>query len=343
MSNLMINSVSFYFAVETKDLDQGYESDEVFVSNIPWTINIAEESVGGKAVVSVQLSSQLVTTDLNWTCESEATIAIRSGDPRQGVYQKALQKMEFSDLKRASESLEFISIADLKDFEQNGRFVFEVQIRADPVKYSDGKVFSTNVQQIRSIFRFVIDGVSDLGEKSTVQVVAGTEFKVVVRKGPDDLQIFLRNEKNPKNEHWMWNVKCGFKLLSSNQHVRPIHKQFTKKYFYNVSSRGYQQFISWNDFINPLNNYVQNDKAILEIDLQVNPPEPIRSFDQLKSIDSAVECSLCLLSIIDRDPTSTKCGHMFCGECIALSHPQRQTCPLCNSAVCLDDLRRIYF
>lgn len=338
----MINKVCFYFAIKTNELKQGYFSDEIIVSDIPWKIQIAKYSIGDKAVI-VRLISSSLTTDLNWTCEADAIIAIRSADSQQGVHQKSLKRTEFSDVKCDSESLEFIGIADLKKYERNGRLVFEVQIRADPVKYSHGKVFPANVQQIRSIFRFGIDAVSQLGEQSTVQFVCGTEFKISVRKGLEGLEIFLRNETSPKNEHWTWNVKCRFKLLSFDEHVRPIEKQFHKKYFYNVCSRGYVKFTSWANFINPLHKYVQNDKAILEIDLEVEPPKPILSFDQLKSIDSAVECSICLLNLIERAPTTTKCGHLFCGECIKLSIAQRQTCPICNSVAISEDLRRIYF
>jgi len=43
-------------------------------------------------------------------------------------------------------------------------------------------------------------------------------------------------------------------------------------------------------------------------------------------------CSICMDSILNRNPVSTVCGHLFCKECLELSLKcTKKTCPLCRT------------
>lgn len=55
-----------------------------------------------------------------------------------------------------------------------------------------------------------------------------------------------------------------------------------------------------------------------------------------------LRCPICFESTLQREPTVTKCGHVFCRECIELSLRSNRKCPLCKSRVCINQLLRIY-
>lgn len=53
-------------------------------------------------------------------------------------------------------------------------------------------------------------------------------------------------------------------------------------------------------------------------------------------------CPICYESILQREPTVTKCGHVFCRECILKSLAIVRKCPLCQCRVRMNQLLRIY-
>lgn len=352
MSSIVINKVCFYFAIKAKDLQREYQSNSVTLSEFSWKINMKKRSaVNNKELLDVSLVCSLGDTDSNgdWICEADAIIALREIESQSRLYQKMLPKTEFSKHQLSSASMEFIDFAELEKYEQNKRLVFDVQIRADPKRFSVASCPrpSPNIEQIQTTFRFIIDKATELKQTSTIQCVSDTKFRVKVIRADQNLSIYLQHERFPSNEYWTWNVRFGIKLLSFDPHVQPIVKQFEKNFYWQVVSWGYRQFTTWQNFIDPVKKFVQNGKAIFEINLAVDPPKPILSFEERKNADasSALVCSICLFSLMDRerDPSATICGHLFCGVCIRRSIELRQNCPLCNAEIRAQDLRPIYF
>lgn len=278
MSPIVISKVSFYFAIYPKDLEHGYESNSVVLSDIPWKIKMKKRLAGdNKIFLDVCLICAPTDCTYDWTCEAYATVTLRSVDYHLGLLQKKLPKTQFSHARVSSTLLEFIDWAVLEGFARNDRLIFDVQMKADPKKYN--AAIYQPVQQVRIIFRFTIDEVSKLGEKSTpLQDVSCTKFRIKIVKTSPYLCVCLRHEGDANHEHWMWNVKFGAKLLSFDKNIQPIELEFEKNFFYDTEW-GYLNFTLWSNFMNPETKYVQNDKAIFEFDLDVDPPKPILSVD----------------------------------------------------------------
>uniref|UniRef100_A0A1A9VAJ9 RING-type domain-containing protein n=1 Tax=Glossina austeni TaxID=7395 RepID=A0A1A9VAJ9_GLOAU len=53
-------------------------------------------------------------------------------------------------------------------------------------------------------------------------------------------------------------------------------------------------------------------------------------------------CPLCMESTMQREPMSTRCGHVFCQSCIRQAIKFSRNCPICKAKVQLTDLWRIY-
>lgn len=57
--------------------------------------------------------------------------------------------------------------------------------------------------------------------------------------------------------------------------------------------------------------------------------------------DEGEQCSICLSSIIGAELGVTKCGHLFCYNCVKPFIEKQSKCPLCQKHIKLDDIYRI--
>uniref|UniRef100_A0A0A1XLS8 E3 ubiquitin ligase RNF4 n=1 Tax=Zeugodacus cucurbitae TaxID=28588 RepID=A0A0A1XLS8_ZEUCU len=53
-------------------------------------------------------------------------------------------------------------------------------------------------------------------------------------------------------------------------------------------------------------------------------------------------CAVCMESYVNNQPTSTKCGHVFCAKCIREALRLTRKCPMCNTKITPSMLFRIY-
>ncbi|XP_014095089.2 uncharacterized protein [Bactrocera oleae] len=53
-------------------------------------------------------------------------------------------------------------------------------------------------------------------------------------------------------------------------------------------------------------------------------------------------CAVCMDSCVNNQPTSTKCGHVFCAKCIREALRLTRKCPMCNTKITPSMLFRIY-
>uniref|UniRef100_A0A1B0G8C1 RING-type domain-containing protein n=1 Tax=Glossina morsitans morsitans TaxID=37546 RepID=A0A1B0G8C1_GLOMM len=62
------------------------------------------------------------------------------------------------------------------------------------------------------------------------------------------------------------------------------------------------------------------------------------------ALDSPAQfmCPICLESVVEREPTSTMCGHVFCKSCIRQALTFNRRCPICKAEVELDELLRLH-
>uniref|UniRef100_A0A1A9WMT5 RING-type domain-containing protein n=1 Tax=Glossina brevipalpis TaxID=37001 RepID=A0A1A9WMT5_9MUSC len=54
-------------------------------------------------------------------------------------------------------------------------------------------------------------------------------------------------------------------------------------------------------------------------------------------------CPICRESMINRQLTCTRCGHIYCEICIVRQLERNCKCPVCNAIALLEELRRLYF
>ncbi|XP_064550014.1 E3 ubiquitin-protein ligase RNF4-like [Drosophila montana] len=73
----------------------------------------------------------------------------------------------------------------------------------------------------------------------------------------------------------------------------------------------------------------------------VSPPKQNR-VEKTEPCDESYKCPVCLDSVRKREPSSTRCGHIFCKSCILTAVQSTHKCPLCNKKVTQRSIFRIY-
>ncbi|XP_030376262.1 E3 ubiquitin-protein ligase BRE1A [Scaptodrosophila lebanonensis] len=92
-----------------------------------------------------------------------------------------------------------------------------------------------------------------------------------------------------------------------------------------------------------INTTVENSstqQGICIINEEESGSSPKRSRDE--SDDGSYKCPVCLESVRQREPITTKCGHVFCNSCIQAALRTTHKCPLCNKKMTARQISRIY-
>lgn len=355
-SNIKIYKTSYSFSVKNVELDK-YESSKSSFPDTAWTIKFNNKrTINNEEVIDLHLmcsplidqsqadGTPISSGNIDWICEAEATVTLRSNKFGQNLNKKLVLRKTFTNINLCKRFSECIKCTELGNYFQND--FLDVAIHANPIRYVVG-----NVKHTRLVFQFAIEDVfthlnNDWVKVSPDVIVQGTTFFVKVQKIKKCLFFFLHHKKDSRNLNWSWNVKCSFKLLSFDTNLPPIRQTINR--IFNSLNRNevFNKFSTWADFIDPTKKFVQDDEAILEVDLEVDPPESIFS-SPIPSIDSnpnalRLMCSICLQSVIGRNPTTTKCGHSFCRDCIHRAIIQSPKCPVCNTEAISTDLRRVF-
>lgn len=331
----------FTFVLKTDKFSGEYSTPEFKLSGIPWKIKICKRSANGDDVIDAMLecSPTFESNALDWSCEAQATVKLPSSEIVQQPFEKKIPNTKFERGLQSHGLVPFITWSDLKQYEQNEEVHFEIHLSANPVKFFT----PSEIDQARVKFRFTVANISKLDlQKSSEVTVRGNNWYVYAQKRDEHLGIYLVDKRISQSENWTWKVKCSFKLLSFSRDIQPIVKSINKTFNHKGEDWGYPKFITWDELNKKTNNYILQNKAIFEIDLEVEPAKPSWNFESMQSEIGILECSICLQSVIGHEPTTTKCGHMFCGPCIKRTIEEREKCPLCNIGANLLDLRPIY-
>ncbi|XP_033166357.1 E3 ubiquitin-protein ligase complex slx8-rfp subunit rfp2 isoform X1 [Drosophila mauritiana] len=80
---------------------------------------------------------------------------------------------------------------------------------------------------------------------------------------------------------------------------------------------------------------------VVDLDV-VSPPKRANRDMDVSQKEDLYKCPVCIESVSKREPVSTKCGHVFCRECIEAAIRATHKCPICNKKLTVRQFFRIY-
>lgn len=344
----MESSYNYTFSVTSETFNdmESPQSPEFSLSGLTWKVRLRKRLTNnGDAVLGVYLECNF-KDKIDYSCEARAAFKLHSSASIGLKVVKQMDRKTFNSKDNVHGIDDFTKWSVLMDPEN--KFVIQkqatiqVQLFTNPI----GKCHPFNpIERTSAKFRLVLEGLSKLNRIcSPKQTVRGVQWHVVASKSTDHLSVFLASDENEFSANWSYEVVSTFKLVPFDDNSDPIETKQTDTYDSVNLDWGYHDFVEWSELMD--GSFVRNDTAILEVDIKVEPGKPSWEVgSRVLNTEPGPSCSVCFerLSDVNGQVCATKCGHLFCKGCINHQFAgQEKRCPVCNSAVEMDELRTIF-
>lgn len=242
------------------------ESNDFILSGISWKVKvcITDELLSNDAIV--ELVSNLIGDTETWSCQAEATVKLLSPQKTGKPHKGELKSFTHSKAEPSNSLKKFIKWDVMKKkYLMNGVATFEFDIKTKIPNRSPKSEQYTTKFQVRA------KQVRSLGEQYSNEVVVhGIRWRVLTSKMQDNFAVFICANENDTDITKSWKVSATIKLLSADKD-KSISKPVPETTIdWTQTKLGHTDFMKWDEFTNKEKKYVQNNAALLEIELTVH-------------------------------------------------------------------------
>lgn len=243
------------------------QSSDFKLNGVTWKLEVCKKNVDTVDYASVGLVSTFDGDTASWSCEAEANVKLLPLKDGDKIIEGKIKSFTYSKATPSKPNEKFIEWKDLNDkYLKDGEAFFEFHVKT---KSPDR---SPRLEQTTAKFNVRVKQINQLGnEYSNEVVVRGIRWQIMASKMTEHFAVFVIANENDIDTDAKWEVTAEIKLLSNNKE-KFKKKKFSKALFdWTQTSWGYVNFLKWDEFIKVENKYVQNNAALLEIELIVNP------------------------------------------------------------------------
>lgn len=354
-----IEEVKFRFTVDNiKNLKQ-FISKTVYVRGQPWFFKVIKNKTSDKLGVYWNMKNKIKLDQ--WAIIASASIKLLSKS-EETYLQKHLEVV-FCPKRLCRGFLKFIKWETMMDpkneYINDDKCCFEVKIRAGQLQdlsANNGMVFKS-VQQCcdgstDASFYLSVEKSSDfVGVCSPTFVLGNMPWRISVIKFKDRiepekkcyLRILLQNLFESTTDDWSCIASFTCKLISFNDDTQSAVSNIENEDFYNSSAKA-STLVPWSKLTCAGSQFIKDEKFCIEIKLKIDEININGPLSHAKPCCfHKFECAICFESMMNRPIACTKCGHMFCKQCIEESLKKNGVCATCNQVATLDDLRTLFF
>lgn len=271
MQIITANTLAETFARLNIDIDElqtkCVHSNNFRLYSLFWSVEFCKSGDN----VTVELISNLSEEAPLWSCQADANVTLLDTESDEFLT-KTITQQTFNSTNPS------YRIDDLVSWDMfflicvhNNKSIVDISISINkPVRNLVSEQFST-----KSYIYF--ENVSKFFDNSSMFspniVVRGIKWRVEASKRhpSNDLAVFLVPDSNDFRKSESWKVKASFNLINWNS-ITQGHSMHLDERFSKTKSWGWDKFLSWDEFINPNNGYIQNDTAKFLVEITVDEP-----------------------------------------------------------------------
>lgn len=336
----IIRSSKFDFTITLVDSKQ--DSCPLIVADVPWRLSFLQ--TGEENTLAVHLACDLEDKTDEWWVKAEGQLKIflSTVDKKPIEINFKLQKFTNGVRQSSWQLIQCNKWIKIDTFAVECKIISRPLIREPiPVGPLSHEVKCTSQQLLMRLEN--VDKL-EVVMKSSKFNVRGTTWYVQFEKQNEKLGVVLCKEKSDQHFSLYQEVTFTVKLDTFTEVVKTVERNFTHKFSSNIENWGWSEFLDWNEFTDKTTQFVQNNVAFFDITIDVGPWQPITQRKTLPSVKILEGCcSICMEPFKGKDVVGTICGHLFCRECITTSIKRSTNCPICDSTVTEDGLRKIFF
>lgn len=323
-------------------------SPEYLVQGVPWRVKICERSTALKKSLAAYLYCAKKEKPENWSHAAVATFKLLPFDDDTDPVVQNVDPYVFDNSGTGYGTSSLIKWDDL--FDENVNYVEDDTINLDiSIEATDPDNVRSNLKlediESSTTFHLTVTNIKSLmAVRSTKFNMRNLPWVLMVCKSCSSM-LTVRLKSETSNKEISFKVKAFIKLMSSKGDKKSI--EVSQDSTYKSSSDVFRiEVISWDKLCEAKNGFVDEDSINMEVEFKMSCPSYNHNAESAsyKAVAKPrkLGCSICLETFDDQDVSSTKCGHLFCTDCITESIEDRENCPLCNATVTANDLRSIY-
>lgn len=332
-----------------KDL-QLFETEEFSIRGHPWHLHFKRtKNDANNDSLGVNLQSNFEHQSNNTYIIANCEINLLSWKPHVKAHCFKLHPHQYSLKYKYWGIPSFILWNQLIDPEKgyvhDDKCKLKAKITATPVQdhskkdWMEFETINSCDNCLQRKFRMKINKFSEFfGVASPAIIFDDVSFNIEVFRYQNAL--FIRMYKRGPNT---CSASCSFKLISFGANIEPLKVEYKNQKF--NANANYQILAEWEQLIDPLKNFIQNDSFVIEANMiaELDKPNAKRRKTCEANEFVLLSCPICFENLKDR-PISMiiSCGHTFCTACGTDALQKSRKCPTCHAAATLKSLRRCY-
>lgn len=272
------NATEMKFQEEhSNDRTKCIESPQFNLNNLSWKIKLCRRHLvisNGADEVDVSLVSVFNGNTATWSCNAKMNITIL---PNDSDGKPINRQMEWHNFNKFDPSNTIRNISVMKDlyhnYMGNDLVIVAITISTQPPNRSD----PIALDEVSKTFYVRVKNLNKLNDQQSNEIcVRGINWRVLTTKINDHLAIFVIANGAHMDVNKSWMVSATFQLISFDQ-KKIYSKNFVDIQFswMKTENWGFVDFLTWNEFIDPNNEYTKNNASLIRIILNVGDPKTI--------------------------------------------------------------------
>lgn len=259
----------------SRDDEKCAESVEFKLSEVAWKLKVCkhvenkededyDEESKNVPYAKVELISVLAGNAATWSCVAEVDVKLIAlkGEHKTGKIASAT----YSKSALSHHNGKFIKWDELNEnYLKDDMATFEFNVQTSALNRSPV------LEQTSAKFLLRLKQVNKFGSQYSNDIdIRGIRWQVFAAKVSEYLQIGVLANEDDLDTETDWDLTADITLFSKKSD-KNVHRKFPKpiQIDWTSTSVGFSKYLKWDDFTKAENGYVQNNAALLEIELVV--------------------------------------------------------------------------